>query len=140
MSEDKLEITEKTKIVRTPQRASYSREEAYKVIDSTPMCHVSYVINGEPYITPTLQWRSEDNFFWHGSSASRFLRSIEGAPVAINVMLLDGLVLARSAFHHSANYRSVTLFGQARKLELEEKNERLEEFVENILPDRGKTL
>ena len=140
MSEDKLEITRKTKIVRTPQRASYSREEAYKVIDSTPMCHVSYVIDGEPYITPTLQWRSEDNFFWHGSSASRFLRSIEGAPVAINVMLLDGLVLARSAFHHSANYRSVTLFGQARKLELEEKNERLEEFVENILPDRWKTL
>ena len=63
MSEDKLEITEKTKIVRTPQRASYSREEAYEIIDSTPMCHVSYVIDGEPYITPTLKWRSEDNFF-----------------------------------------------------------------------------
>ena len=93
MSEDKLEITEKTKIVRTPQRASYSREEAYKVIDSTPMCHVSYVINGEPYITPTLQWRSEDNFFWHGSSASRFLRSIEGAPVAINAVSYTHLTL-----------------------------------------------
>ena len=79
-------------------------------------------------------------FFWHGSSASRFLRSIESAPVAINVMLLDGLVPARSAFHHSANYRSVTLFGQARKLEPEEKSERLEEFVENILPDRWKIL
>ena len=104
------------------------------------MCHVSYLINGEPYITPTLQWRSGNNFYWHGSSASRFLRSIVDSPVAINVMMLDGLVLARSGMHHSANYRSVTLFGKARKLDDNEKEVRLEEFVNKILPGRWGSL
>lgn len=140
MSSESLRITNKTSIVRTPSRGSYDRAEAYRIIDSTPMCHVSYLIDEEPYITPTFQWRTKDQFFWHGSSASRFLRSIEGQPVAINVMLLDGLVLARSAFHHSANYRSVTLFGNARKLETKEKETRLKEFVENILPGRSEYL
>ena len=131
MSEKDLLMTDKTKLIRTPERASFDRKSAYKIIDDTPMCHVSYLINGEPYITPTLQWRFGDDFYWHGSSASRFLRSIVDNPVAINVMILDGLVLARSGMHHSANYRSVTLFGKARKIEEEEKEIQLERFVDD---------
>ena len=71
MSSESLRITNKTSIVRTPSRGSYDRAEAYRIIDSTPMCHVSYLIDEEPYITPTFQWRTKDQFFWHGSSASR---------------------------------------------------------------------
>ena len=126
MTEKDLTRSDKTKVIRIPDRGSYDRELAYEIIDDTPMCHVSYLIKGEPYITPTLQWRSGDNFYWHGSSASRFLRSIVDSPVAINVMIFDGLVLARSGMHHSANYRSVTLFGTARKLDDNEKELQLE--------------
>tara|TARA_A100001037_G_scaffold138649_1_gene125519 strand:- start:5362 stop:6015 length:654 start_codon:yes stop_codon:yes gene_type:complete len=140
MQTNPLKVTSKTKFTRTPKRGSFDREKAYQILDSTPMCHVSYLIDGEPYITPTLQWRTGNDLYWHGSSASRFLKAIEGKPVAINVMLLDGLVLARSAFHHSANYRSVTLFGDARKLEPGEKRRHLEEFVEDILPGRWNVL
>ena len=89
---------------------------------------------------PALQWGVDDDFYWHGSSASRFLRSVDGEKVSINVMLLDGLVLTRSEFHHSANYRSVTMFGLARKLEDAEKEPKLKNFVDNILPGRWQTL
>ena len=140
MPEKDLNTTDKTKVIRIPDRGSYDRELAYKIIDDTPICHVSYLINGEPYITPTLQWRSGDNFYWHGSSASRFLRSIVDSQVAINVMIFDGLVLARSGMHHSANYRSVTLFGKARKLNENEKELQLEKFMNNLLPGRWDSL
>jgi hypothetical protein len=112
MAQQDLSITEKTRIVRVPGRASYDRKLAYEIIDATPICHVSYVIGTEPYITPTLQWREGNDVYWHGSSASRFLRNAGGARVALNVILFDGVVLARSAFHHSANYRSVTILGK----------------------------
>ena len=140
MKNEDLKRTKKTRLIRYPARGTYRREAAYEIIDSTPICHVSYIIEGEPYITPTLQWRENDDFYWHGSSASRFLRSIVGEKVSINVMLLDGLVLARSGLHHSANYRSVTMFGFARKLEDSEKEARLKTFVDNILPGRWETL
>ena len=140
MKNKDLKKTEKTRLVRNPARGIFQRETAYEIIDSTSMCHVSYIIEGEPYITPTLQWREGDDFYWHGSSASRFLRSIDGEKVSINVMLFDGLVLARSAFHHSANYRSVTMFGFGRKLGDTEKEARLQTFVDNILPGRWETL
>ena len=140
MSKGKLLNTDKTRVTRIPDRGSYDRQLAYEIIDATPMCHVSYLINGEPYITPTLQWRSGDDFYWHGSSASRFLRSVVNSPVAINVMIFDGLVLARSGMHHSANYRSVTLFGKAQKLDQHEKEIQLEKFVNNLLPGRWDSL
>ena len=133
-------MTSKTRIIRAPERASYDRDNAYDIIDSTPMCHVSYVIEGEPYITPTFQWRDGDNIYWHGSSASRFLRSAVGANVALNVMLFDGVVLARSAYHSSANYRSVTIFGQPRILEGDEKNRALQDFVDKLTPGRWDSL
>ena len=140
MSKGKLLNTDKTRVIRIPDRGSYDRQLAYEIIDATPMCHVSYLINGEPYITPTLQWRSGDDFYWHGSSASRFLRSVVNSPVAINVMIFDGLVLARSGMHHSVNYRSVTLFGKAQKLDDQEKKIQLEKFVNNLLPGRWDSL
>ena len=140
MKNEDLKRTKKTRLTRYPARGTYRRETAYEIIDSTPMCHVSYIIEGEPYITPTLQWRENDDFYWHGSSASRFLRSVVGKKVSINVMLLDGLVLARSGFHHSANYRSVTMFGFARKLQDAEKEPRLKNFIDNILPGRWESL
>ena len=140
MKNEDLKITKKTRLVRYPARGTYQRETAYEIIDSTPMCHVSYIIEGEPYITPTLQWRVEDDFYWHGSSASRFLRQIVGKDVCMAITHFDGLVLARSAFHHSINYRSVMLFGEATKIEDSEKNELLHNFVENLIPGRWENL
>lgn len=140
MAQQDLSITDKSRIVRVPDRASYDRKLAYQIIDATPICHVSYVIGTEPYITPTLQWREGNDVYWHGSSASRFLRNADGARVALNVMLFDRVVLARSAFHHSANYRSVTIFGEARKVEDEEKAKRLQGFVDGLIAGRWETL
>ncbi|MDP6663535.1 MAG: pyridoxamine 5'-phosphate oxidase family protein [SAR202 cluster bacterium] len=140
MTNNDLRVTDKTRLIRAPERASYDRKLAYEIIDSTPMCHVSYVIDGDPYITPTFQWRQGDDIYWHGSSASRFLRNAAGANVALNVMLFDGLVLARSAYHSSANFRSVTVFGRAVQLEGDEKLAALQQFVDVLTPGRWETL
>ena len=140
MTNSDFSVTSKTRIIRAPERASYDRDNAYDIIDSTPMCHVSYVIEGEPYITPTFQWRDGDNIYWHGSSASRFLRNADGTNVALNVMLFDGVVLARSAYHSSANYRSVTIFGQPRILVGDDKNRALQDFVDKLTPGRWDSL
>ncbi len=140
MTNSELRVTDKTRLIRNPARGSYDRKLAYEINDSTPMCHVSYVIGGEPYITPTFQWRDGNDIFWHGSSASRFLRNVAGASVALNVMLFDGIVLARSAYHHSANFRSVTIFGQAVQLEGDEKTAALKRFVDGLTPGRWETL
>jgi nitroimidazol reductase NimA-like FMN-containing flavoprotein (pyridoxamine 5'-phosphate oxidase superfamily) len=91
-------------------------------------------------VTPTLQWREGDTIFWHGSSASRFLRQIVGKEVCMAITHFDGFVLARSAFHHSINYRSVMLFGEATKIGDAEKNALLESFVENLIPGRLENL
>jgi nitroimidazol reductase NimA-like FMN-containing flavoprotein (pyridoxamine 5'-phosphate oxidase superfamily) len=127
-------------VVRAPKRGAYDRKTAYGIIDSTPLCHVSYIIDGQPYVTPTFQWREGDRIFWHGSSASRMLRKSEGQPVCLAVTQLDGFVLARSAFHHSVNYRSVMLFGTPVKVEGEEKERSLENFIEGLFPGRWATL
>jgi uncharacterized protein len=140
MTQEDLLKTKKTNVIRNPARASYDRITAYEIIDSTPMCHVSYIIDGEPYITPTFQWREADTIFWHGSSASRFLRESRSNKVSMNVMLFDGLVMARSGLHHSANYRSVTLFGTAIQVADDEKTQALKNFVDNLIPGRWDTL
>jgi len=127
-------------MVRNPKRADYDRAVVNEIIDSTPLCHVSYIIDGRPYVTPTLQWREGDFIYWHGSSASRFLRQIVGKDVCLAVTHFDGFVLARSAFHHSINYRSVMLFGEATKIKDAEKEQRLQSFVENLIPGRWENL
>ena len=111
---------------------------------STPgmLAHLAYVIDGQPYCTPTLYWRDGDRLYWHGSSASRMLRHLrDGVDVCLTVSHLDGLVLARSAFHHSLNYRSAMCFGVARLVDdAEEKARSLVAFVDRLYPGRSATL
>ena len=140
MAAGQLKKTKRTNLVRNPKRADYDRDAVNQLIDGTPLCHVSYIIDGRPYVTPTLQWREGDTIYWHGSSASRFLRQIVGKDVCIAITHFDGFVLARSAFHHSINYRSVMLFGEATKIEDDQKNELLHSFVDQLIPGRWENL
>ncbi len=140
MPAGQLKKTLRTKMVRNNKRADYDRAVVSEIIDATPLCHVSYIIDGRPYVTPTLQWREGGTIYWHGSSASRFLRQIVGKDVCMAITHFDGFVLARSAFHHSINYRSVMLFGQAVKIKDAQKKELLHSFVENLIPGRWEHL
>jgi nitroimidazol reductase NimA-like FMN-containing flavoprotein (pyridoxamine 5'-phosphate oxidase superfamily) len=128
----------RTRVKRLGKRAVYDREEVYGVLDAGLMCHVGYVIDGQPYVTPTAYWREDDEVFWHGSSASRMLRQVEtGIPVCFTVALLDGLVLARSGFNSSINYRSLMALGHADKVsEPAAKLAALERFSERLVPGR----
>jgi len=127
-----------TRIKRLHERAHYDRETVHAILDAGLLCHVGYVIDGQPYVTPTCYWRSGDRVYWHGSSASKMLRRLEaGVPVCFTVALLDGLVLARSGFHSSIDYRSVMAFGMAEKVEDEaQKLAALEAFSERLVPGR----
>ena len=134
-------ITARSKIRRQPQFGSYSREDVYGVLDASPLCHVGYVIDGAPFVTPTLHWRKGNRVFWHGSIGSRFLRHVDGAAVCITCTLMDGYVLARSAYSHAVNYRSAMVFGIARVLTgLDEKAVALQELTDGLFPGRWETL
>lgn len=136
-----IEITERTRLRRLRERGSHDRAAIDSILDATPLCHLGYVLDGSPVVTPTLQWREGDRVYWHGSNASRALRAAEGREVCLTVTLLDGLVLARSAFHHSANYRSAMVFGTAtRVVDPEEKRARLRRFLDGLYPGRWETL
>src|ERR1043165_1490376 len=139
MSDIVLEQTERTKVKRLPERASYDRETIYAIVDEALICHVGFVVEGQPFVIPTIHWRDGDTLYVHGSAASRMLRTLRGGVDAcVTITLLDGLVLARSAFHHSMNYRSVVVFGKAREVsEREEKLRALGKLVEHIPPDRA---
>jgi uncharacterized protein len=134
--------TERSKLRRFHQRGAYDHEAVFAILDASLFCHIGYVIDGQPYVTPTGYWREGDRLYWHGSSASRTLRSQStGIPVCLSVMIVDGLVLARSGFHHSVNYRSVTAFGCAAKIEDGADKERaLEAYVDRFLPGRNRGL
>jgi nitroimidazol reductase NimA-like FMN-containing flavoprotein (pyridoxamine 5'-phosphate oxidase superfamily) len=125
-------------VKRLGYRACYDRETVYAILDAGLVCHVGYVIDGQPYVTPTAYWREGDRVYWHGSSASRMLRRLkEGVPVCVTVAHLDGLVLARSGFHSSINYRSVMAFGTAEAVTDEAaKLAALEVFSERLTPGR----
>jgi uncharacterized protein len=130
--------TERTTLKRLPKRADYDRRAIYDILDEGFICHVGFAINGQPFVIPTGYARAEDRLYIHGSQASRMLRVLsEGVDVCVTVMLLDGLVLARSAFHHSMNYRSVVVFGRASLVEdKEEKLKALLALSEHIIPGR----
>ena len=134
--------TQRSRVRRHPERAHYDRETVYAILDAAMMCHVGYVIDGLPYVTPTLFWRDGDRLYWHGSSASRMLRAQrEGIPVCLTVSHVDGLVLARCAFRHSLNYRAVMAFGTAREVEDErEKEAGLNGFIERLYPGRTSVM
>ena len=130
--------TPRSRVRRHPERGHYDRESVFAILDAALLCHIGYVIDGRPYVTPTLFWREGDRLYWHGSSASRMLRTQRaGIPVCVTVSHVDGLVLARCAFRHSLNYRAVMAFGTAEILEDErEKEAGLNAFIERIYPGR----
>jgi len=130
--------TAKTTLKRLPQRGEFDREAAYRILDEALVCHVGFVVDGQPFVIPTSYGRIGDKLYIHGSAASRMLRSLEGGiPVCVTVTLIDGLVLARSAFHHSVNYRSVVIFGNAEIVRDEEgKLAALAALTEHIVPGR----
>lgn len=130
--------TERTRVVREPQRGVYDRETIYKVLDEAFVCHVGFANKGQPYVIPTLFARVGDAIYFHGSAASRMLRGvISGIPVCVTVTLIDGIVLARSIFNHSMNYRSVVALGNAVLVDRpQEKLEALRAFSEKILKGR----
>ena len=134
--------TPRTRIKRLHQRAHYDRKTVYAILDAGLVCHVGYVIDGQPYVTPTAYWREGERVYWHGSSASRMLRQVSnGIPVCFTVSLLDGLVLARSGFHSSINYRSLLALGEAQVVEdAEHKLAALEAFSERLTPGRWAEL
>lgn len=130
--------TARTRVVREPHRGVYDRATAYKILDEGFVCHVGFVVDGQPFVIPTGYGRAGDNLYIHGSTASRMLRNLDqGVAVCVTVTLLDGLVLARSIFNHSMNYRSVVVLGTAVAVEnTEEKLEALRLLSEHILPGR----
>jgi len=130
--------TPRTRLVREADRAVYDREEAYRILDEGFLCHAGFVVDGQPFVIPTSYGRKDDCLFIHGSAASRMLRQMkEGVPVCITVTLLDGLVLARSIFNHSMNYRSVVVLGKATLVDdPAEKLEALRLLSEHIIPGR----
>ncbi len=136
-----LPPTDRTRLRRLHARGRFDRETIDAVLDAQPLCHIAHMRDGAPALLPTLQWREGDRVYWHGSAASRALRAQIGAEVCLAVTLLDGLVLARSGFHHSANYRSVTIFGRAEAVEDPRRKVRhLEAFFERLLPGRWESL
>lgn len=130
--------TERTRVKRLPARGAYDRETIYSILNEAFICHVGFAVDGQPYVIPTGFARIGDDLYVHGSSASRMLRSLaKGIDVCVTVTLVDGLVLARSAFHHSVNYRSVVILGKAQLVEdADEKNKALEAFTEHVIPGR----
>jgi nitroimidazol reductase NimA-like FMN-containing flavoprotein (pyridoxamine 5'-phosphate oxidase superfamily) len=130
--------TGRNQVRRKPQRGDYQQETIYQIIDEAPICHVGFVVDGQPYVIPTLHARRGDDLFLHGAPASRLLKVIEaGAEVCITMTLVDGIVLARSAFHHSINYRSAVLFGRgAIVTEPGQKIAALAAITEHIAPGR----
>lgn len=136
--DDKSLKTERTRVVRLPKRGAYDRETINAILDEAFICHVGFVVDGQPYVVPTAYGRIGDDLYIHGSSASRMLRELsKEVDVCVTVTLVDGLVLARSAFHHSINYRSVVILGKATLVEdAEEKDRSLEAITEHIVHGR----
>lgn len=130
--------SERTRVKRMPEVAEYDREAIDAVLDEAIVCHLGFVQDGQPYVIPTLHARLGDELYIHGSSASRALKMASGGvPVCVSVTLLDGLVLARSIFEHSVEYRSVVVLGVARLVsDPDEKMEALEAFSEQLIPGR----
>lgn len=137
-TQEQLPVTPRSQIKRLPQRGEYDRQLIHQILDQGLVCHVGFAVEGQPFVIPTAYGRVGDRLYIHGSPASRMLRSLtEGIQVCLTVTLLDGLVLARSAFHHSMNYRSVVIFGTATLVEdPNQKREALQAFTEHVIPGR----
>jgi len=130
--------TDRSRVRRLPRRASYDRAEIDAIIDASPICHIAFVVDGQPYAIPTNFARLGAEIVLHSSPASRMMNvATSGAPVCLTFTILDGLVLARSAFHHSVNYRSAVIFGRGRAvIDATEKLTALEAIVNHLVPGR----
>jgi len=130
--------TERSRVRRAPSRGAYDRETIDPILDEALVAHLGFAIDGQPYVIPTLHARVRDTVYIHGSAASRALRALgAGAPACLTVTLLDGIVFARSAFHHSINYRSVVVLGEAHHVgDQTERAAALERFTERLAPGR----
>ncbi|HEU4887549.1 MAG TPA: pyridoxamine 5'-phosphate oxidase family protein [Thermoanaerobaculia bacterium] len=136
-----MPTTDRTRVRRLSERGRYDAETVHAILDEALICHVGFVVDGAPVVIPTIHWRDGETLYFHGSAASRMLRSLKGGVDAcVTVTLLDGLVLARSAFHHSMNYRSVVVFGKAREVGEDEKVRALETLVEHVVRGRSKEI
>jgi nitroimidazol reductase NimA-like FMN-containing flavoprotein (pyridoxamine 5'-phosphate oxidase superfamily) len=129
--------SDRTRVRRLPKRGHYDRATIDAILDDAFVGHVAWVQDGQPFATPTAVWRQGDRLYWHGSSASRMLRATDGLPVCMTVTLLDGLVLARSGFNHSVNFRSVMALGTAHLVtDPDEAEQALRAFVDHLYPGR----
>jgi hypothetical protein len=138
-SQEKASLkTARTTVRRLPERGRYDPEEVYAVLDAGFICHIGFAVEGQPYVVPTSYWRKNNHVYFHGSAASRMLRTLSGTvPVCLTATHVDGLVLARSGFHHSINYRSVMILGDATLVsDDKEKSEAFKDFVDYVLPGR----
>ena len=142
MTEDSYPVTERNRVKPAHDRARYDRASVHAILDAALLCHVAYVIDGQPFATPTAFWRHGDTLYWHGSSASRMMRHLKaGVPVCLTVAHLDSLVLARSGFNHSVDYRSAMCFGTARLVEdPAEKIVALDAMIDRFYPGRAAAL
>jgi uncharacterized protein len=142
MTIDNFPITERNRVRRRPERGRFDRATVYDILDSAMVAHIAYTIDSQPYCTPTGFWREDDRLYWHGSSASRMIRNQSaGVPACLTVTHLDAIVLARSGFHHSVNYRSVMAFGTARLVtDRAEKTRALDGFVDRFFPGRSREI
>jgi nitroimidazol reductase NimA-like FMN-containing flavoprotein (pyridoxamine 5'-phosphate oxidase superfamily) len=130
--------TARTTVKRRAQRGVYDRATVEAILDEGLVCHVGFVVEGQPYVLPTIYARVGDRLYLHGSAASRMLRTLaDGVETCVTVTLIDGLVLARSAFHHSMNYRSVVVLGTARPVvDRDDKRRALQAIVDHVVPER----
>lgn len=135
-------ISSRNRVRRVHERGRFDKATVYDILDSAMLAHIAYVIDGQPYCTPTGFWREGDRLYWHGSSASRMIRSQSvGVPVCVTVTHFDAIVLARSGFHHSVNYRSVMAFGTARLVsDRDEKLRLMDSFVDRLYPGRSREI
>jgi uncharacterized protein len=137
MDEKAFEKSPLNTVKRLPKRGAYDKETIYQILDQQFICHLAWQDEGQPYLIPTAYGRKDDTLYVHGSSKSRMLSALaDGRPLCLVVTLVDGLVLARSVFHHSMNYRSAVIYGHAHELEGDDKMEALRIISDQILPGR----
>jgi nitroimidazol reductase NimA-like FMN-containing flavoprotein (pyridoxamine 5'-phosphate oxidase superfamily) len=130
-------VSDLVRLKRLPHKGHYDFESMCQVLDAGCLCHVGYMLDGVPVVTPTIYWREGEHVYWHGSAASRMLKTAAKMPVCISVAHLDGFVMARCAFDHSVHYRSVMLFGEAERIDdPEHKVASFRYFIENLFPGR----
>lgn len=133
--------SDRVRVRRAHERGRYDRADVLRILDAGLHCHIAFLADGHPFVMPTMYWHDREHLYFHGARASRMIRAAEGQPVCVAVTHFDGLVLARSAFHHSANYRSVTIVGQAEPVEdADARMTQLERMMERLFPGRWPQL